>query len=161
METLSHGILIGLLETFSKGKSDALARLQITDDDFEILTGEHVWSSDERQQMRRCLETLANAALELRGLPTFETPAEYTAALIGHYVNEVNWQIACHTMQIGTAAADLKGIEPVTPQQLFKLLCQSKDVRTKQFDQALRKKMAKRIAKTKAVEEDQSEKVTA
>src|SRR5712691_12932451 len=73
----------------------APAVLDLTEDDFDLLTSNKVWSATDRSRARRCVEACVHGTLDFVGYPRFPSPVEVIAARIAYYVHAVNLQTAC------------------------------------------------------------------
>lgn len=72
--------------------------IDLTEDDFEFLTGDRLWLVSDRSRARRCVESAVYGALDFIGFPRFPAPVEFIAAAIVNYVSPVNIQLACACM---------------------------------------------------------------
>src|SRR5215475_9547791 len=77
----------------------ASAVLDLTEDDFDILTSNKVWIATDRSRARRCVEACVYGTLDFVGYPRFPAPVEFIAAVIAYYVHPVNIQTACLIME--------------------------------------------------------------
>src|SRR5207247_11096318 len=73
----------------------ASAVLDLTEDDFDFLTGNKVWIATDRSRARRCVEACVYGTLDFVGYPRFPAPVEFIAAVIAYYVHTVNIQSSC------------------------------------------------------------------
>ena len=97
------------------------AVLDITEEDFDFLTGDKIWISTDRNRARRCVEACVYGTLDFVGYPRFPAPVEFIAAVIAYYVHPVNVQTACLVME-GAEFSDniINGVErPVNAAELF------------------------------------------
>src|SRR5258706_15972780 len=72
----------------------ASAVLDLTEDDFDFLTSNKVWSAADRARARRCVEACFYGTLDFVGCPPFPAPVEFIAAVIAYYFHPVNIQTA-------------------------------------------------------------------
>src|SRR5215471_10437217 len=77
----------------------ASAVLDLTEDDFDILTSNKVWIATDRSRARRSVDACVYATLDFVGYPRFPAPVEFIAAVIAYYVDPVNIQTACLIME--------------------------------------------------------------
>lgn len=99
----------------------ASAVLDITEEDFDFLTGDKIWIATDRNRARRCVEACVYGTLDFVGYPRFPAPVEFIAAVIAYYVHPVNVQTACLVME-GAEFSDniINGVErPVNAAELF------------------------------------------
>ena len=99
----------------------ASAALDITEEDFDFLTGDKIWIATDRNRARRCVEACVYGTLDFVGYPRFPAPVEFIAAVIAYYVHPVNVQTACLVME-GAEFSDniINGVErPVNAAELF------------------------------------------
>lgn len=97
---------------------------------FDRFVGEDPWSSLERSQMCQVGMALTQGAAHQLGLPPFDMPAEWVAAVIATFVHPSNVYAACHYL----ASSGMVGVEEmgrpmskpeaVLPQRLFALVLQ-------------------------------------
>ncbi len=95
--------------------------IDLTEDEFQYLTGKALWLPVERARARRCIEATVYGSLDYLGYPRFAVPVEFIAANIAHYVHPVNIQTACLLME-GAEFIDniVNGVEQKTSaSQLF------------------------------------------
>src|SRR2546423_14321586 len=77
----------------------ASAVLDLTEDDFDFLTGNPVWIATDRSRARRCVEACVYGTLDVVGYPRFPVPDGLSADFIAYYVHAVNIQPACRIME--------------------------------------------------------------
>src|SRR5262252_6729017 len=77
----------------------ASAVLDLTEDDFDFLTSNKVWTATDRSRARRCVEACVYGTPDFVGYPRFPAPVEVIAAVIAYYVHPVNIQPACLIME--------------------------------------------------------------
>lgn len=116
---------------------DFMQSLGCTTEDYEMLTGSKNWIGKDRNRMFRALEGLLYGVVDSIGVPRFELPAEYVAAVISMFVHPVNYFPACAWLGSAASSNDLcdytakqealEGLEKCTPQQIFALIvrCQN------------------------------------
>lgn len=124
--------------------------LGLTEEDYALLTGSNIWLPAERSRVRRCLDAFSAGVMDLTGVPHFELPAEFVAAVICALVKGPNIQLACRWMEgmrpaneLASATADAHVLDPT---QLFALCCQLYDDRASQkVKEAFEKKVSRAI----------------
>src|SRR5258707_12487921 len=77
----------------------ASAVLDLTEDDFDVLTSNIVWIATDGSRARRCVEAFVYGTLDFVRYPCFPAPIEFIAAIIAYYVQPVNIQTSCLTME--------------------------------------------------------------
>ncbi|AAZ49043.1 gpD [Enterobacteria phage NC3] len=99
----------------------ASAVLDITEEDFDFLTGDKIWIATDRNRARRCVEACVYGTLDFVGYPRFPAPVEFIAAVIAYYVHPVNIQTACLIMEGAEFTENIvNGVErPVKAAELF------------------------------------------
>lgn len=99
----------------------ASAVLDITEEDFDFLTGDRIWIATDRNRARRCVEACVYGTLDFVGYPRFPAPVEFIAAVIAYYVHPVNIQTACLVMEGAEFSENIiNGVErPVNAAELF------------------------------------------
>src|SRR5207245_4231857 len=99
----------------------ASAVLDLTEDDFDLLTSNKVWIATDRSRARRCVEACVYGTLDFVGYPRFPAPVEFIAAVIAYYVHPVNIQTACLIMEGAEFTENIiNGVErPVKAAELF------------------------------------------
>lgn len=102
-----------------------LPMMSVTQEDYERVTGEKAWVAVERERVRRTLDNLGAALMDVLGVPRFEMPAEYIAAVVVTFVSPTNIHTACRWMEGMRAAEALAGATTtpadVSPSQVFAL----------------------------------------
>ncbi|QBZ71562.1 external scaffolding protein [Escherichia phage Lilledu] len=95
--------------------------LDLTEDDFEFLTGDRVWIATDRSRARRAVEACVYGTLDFVGYPRFPAPVEFISAVIAYYVHPVNTQTACLIMEGAEFTENIvNGVEsPVKASELF------------------------------------------
>src|SRR5689334_5349328 len=71
------------------------AVLDLTEDDFDFLTSNKVWSSTDRSRARRCVVACVYGTLDFVGYPGFPAPVGFIASVIAYYFHLVNIQTVC------------------------------------------------------------------
>ena len=99
----------------------ASAVLDITEEDFDFLTGDKIWIATDRNRARRCLEACVSGTLDFVGYPRFPAPVEFISAVIAYYVHPVNIQTACLILEGAEFTENIiQGVErPVKASELF------------------------------------------
>lgn len=107
--------------------TEIFGSLGITKEEFEKVTRASCWVSQDRGEVRKTLDALCAGVMDVTGVPRFEMPAEYVAAVIVSYVNPTNIQVACRWMEGQRPAEVVRGASStpgqVDPAQLFVLCC--------------------------------------
>lgn len=95
--------------------------VELSDDDFEFLTGANIWLAAQRTRARNCIEAYAFGALDIIGLPRFPLPAEFVACVIAKAVHPSNWVTASVVMSgvEWTENVILNREEPLNAEVLF------------------------------------------
>src|SRR5256884_9088850 len=95
--------------------------LDLTEDDFDFLTSNKVWSATDRSRARRCVEACGYGTLDFVGYSRFPAPVEFIAAVIAYYVLPVTIQTACLIMEGAEFTENLiNGVgRPVKAAELF------------------------------------------
>src|SRR5207248_242858 len=90
----------------------ASAVLDLTEDDYDILTSSKVWIATDRSPARRCVEACVYGTLDIVGYPRFPAPVELIAGVIAYYVPPVNIQTSCLIMEgAGFTENVINGVE--------------------------------------------------
>src|SRR5699024_5943325 len=76
----------------------ASAVVDLTEDDFDFLTGNKVWIATDRSRARRCVEACVYGTLGFVGYPRFPAPVEFIASVLAYYVHPVNIRTTCVIM---------------------------------------------------------------
>lgn len=130
--TLSLDTARGAMRMLATGEyAQVYHGLGLTEEDYQLLTGTTLWMASERPRVRRCLDAFSAGVMDLLGVPHFELPAEYVAAVICAVVKAPNIQLACRWMEGMRPANELAGATQnafiIDPTQLFALCCQLYD----------------------------------
>jgi len=127
---ISYEMVKAAMSIIADGGSDGL--LDLTPEDWNILTGQTIWLARDRAAARRGLQAACFGTLDAIGMTPFELPAEFVAAAIAMFVSPCNLQIAANEMclQAKATVSDLssekdEGLEPMRASQLFALVCQA------------------------------------
>src|SRR2546423_14701206 len=72
----------------------ASAVLDLTEEDFDFLTGHKVWIAIDRSRARRCVEACVYGTLDFVGYPRLPAPVEFIPARIACYLLPLNIQRA-------------------------------------------------------------------
>lgn len=132
-QSIQLSVIKGAMQALADGAATgSLENLEILPQHIRLVTGRTSWKSNERTIVARTLDALMFGTMELVGLPRFEVPAEYVAAVISMFVHPSNLQIACRWMETGRQTAEALGnptsasinTEPVDARQLFSLCLQ-------------------------------------
>mgnify|MGYP000379810389 CR=1 FL=1 len=104
---------------------DVFRGLGITPEEFKLLVGPAQWLGTDRNGVRKSLDACMAGGMDLAGVPRFEMPAEYIAAVIRAFVSPNNIHKACAWMENQRPAEAIAGAssspETVSPAQLFAL----------------------------------------
>lgn len=112
-------------------KSGDLGGIGVSREDWTKFTGGRQWLPADRGAMRRALEGVCFFSIDMMGLPRFQIPAEYAAAVIALFVDPVNQRSSCVFAADARppAAADLaanevepEGMQSATAQQIYTLV---------------------------------------
>lgn len=107
------------------GASGAFDALGISQDDFDLVTGNFPWIGAHRPRVTAVIDSLTHGTLDVLGLPRIAVPGEYRAAMIAIFVAPCNHHVACRWLERGHSAVEMvTGTEdvPVSAQQLFSMV---------------------------------------
>lgn len=113
------------------GAEMALSFLNISAEDVALCKGATAWSTTDRPRVRRVLDAYLYGCVDALGLPRFELPAEYVAAIIAVFVHPCNYFAACTWITGAVSQEELlsgksgkvpEGFEKVKPSQLFAII---------------------------------------
>lgn len=123
-----HGSAVVLLNS---GMDELLKSLGCTEADYKLIVGKRPWVGADRLRVIRVLEGLIHGMVDIMGLPKFQLPAEYIAAVVAIFVSPVNYFAACSWLGSYIASEDLadwtnankpiEGMERCPPHQIFAL----------------------------------------
>lgn len=98
--SLSLETAIGAMRIVSRMDYVSLVKtFGITEEDYKLVTGKSVWVPTRRERVRSVLHQLAFGVLDLAGVPRFDMPAEYCAAVIAIFVHPTNVLPACYVFE--------------------------------------------------------------
>ena len=107
--------------------TDLLPALGITDTDYSLVIGHTPWVAAQRARVRQTLDTLAAGVMDITGVPRFEMPAEFYAALIISFVSPINMQMACRWLEGHRSRDSIAGLSadsnPPKPEVVFCFVC--------------------------------------
>lgn len=110
----------------NQAKQGYLDVIGLSIEDFKLVTGETPWLPEQRHRVATALNTLLSGILVSCGMPLFPLPAEYVAAVIGHYVSPINIMPACSIVERPAPVSKLmigaNDPERCTAHQLFALI---------------------------------------
>lgn len=81
----------------------------ISDKEFEMFTGGKPWHATDRSVIRRVMDCMIWGIMDVVGVPRFQPPMEYVAAVLSSFVSGVNMMIACRWIEGGPRAEDVVG----------------------------------------------------
>ena len=124
---------LGTLTIIADYADANLESVGVTPAAFEKCTGPAIWTNDDRSSVENTLNSIQFSALDKAGLPRFQVPAEYVAAVIASFVHPINRMKACYWLSdTGNTGAPAEAIatqtdqraraELVSAQQLFALV---------------------------------------
>ena len=76
----------------------------IPEESWEKTFGARLWTLKDKDECRKCMDTLILAEMQAVGLPEYNIPAETICAFIVTLVKPVNWKIACYWYQNSNTA---------------------------------------------------------
>ena len=122
-------VALGILGFIAQqGRKDQLDVLGISKEDFDRLTGSVVWIGQDRSRVSQVLSSVMYGSLDAIGIPRFQLPAEYVAAVISIFVHPINVHAACRFIERPPTAESIgRGVDSMdgcSAQQLFALVCQ-------------------------------------
>src|SRR5437870_13668673 len=85
----------------------ASAVLDLTEDDFDLLTSNKVRIATDRSRARRCVEACVYVTLDSVGYPLFPARVEFIAAVLAYYVHPVIIHTACLIMEGADATENI------------------------------------------------------
>lgn len=81
----------------------------VSDKEYELMSGSLPWHGTDRNTVTRVLDCMIWGLMDVVGVPRFNPPMEYVAAVLSSFVNGVNMQIACRWIEGGKRAEDMIG----------------------------------------------------
>ncbi|KJP12291.1 scaffolding protein D [Klebsiella aerogenes] len=95
--------------------------LDLTEDDYEFLSGPTAWTAPQRSRARRCVEAAVYGTLDVVGFPRFPAPAEFVAGAIAYFVHPNNLMSACAIMDgVEFTENIINGVErPLQAREIF------------------------------------------
>lgn len=116
----------------------------ISEAEYLLLVGPTPWHAQDRGVVRRTLDAMIFGVMDVTGVPRFNPPFEYIAAVISCFVSGANVMIACRWIEGGQRAEELlagKGeIQNVTAEQMFAFICMLRGA-----DPAVREQFDKKV----------------
>src|SRR5207249_521860 len=99
----------------------ASAVLDLTEDDFDLLTSNKDWIATDRSRARRCVEACVYGTLVIVGYRRFPADVHFIAAVIAYYVHPVNSQTAYLNMDSAEVTENIiNNVErPVKAAEMF------------------------------------------
>lgn len=131
MNNLQYKVARGAMDMLAQsGRAGFLSMVGISQDDFNVATGNTPWIGSQRNRVVQTLKSMMFLSTDNLGFPRFRLPAEYVAGAIATWVSPCNAHVACHALANVPSAQELatKGnqqvIDECTPEQLFALVVQ-------------------------------------
>lgn len=123
-------IALGCMQILKEGAANNdMTAFGLTQSDFDLLTSDQMWTSEDRVQVKNCLEAVQYGVLTMQGVPPIELCAEYIAASIFMFVSPINYMAACawshRTRSVDEASK--REFDPVTPGELHNFLVRMHD----------------------------------
>lgn len=123
--------------------------LGISKEDWELATGSAPWLAADRPRVNRTLTDLVYGSMDAAGLPRFDVPAEYAAAVICAFVAPSNIFVACDFLAAGLTEADsiVEGREQerIRPAELFAFCLAALGDGVSEFQQAFERNVGRAI----------------
>lgn len=130
---LSLATCIGSMKILlDSGVMDCVTAIGCTESDWRTLVGPKPWVGVDRSRVSRVLEGLLFGMVDIMGLPRFDLPAEFAAAVVALFVHPVNYFPACvwvGEFEMGDALSGFSsqerpatGFERAHPRQVFALV---------------------------------------
>lgn len=135
--TLSMATALAAMKHIEQGSvTGEIDAFGVTKEDMKLTTGDTVWKGSDRSRVTNVLEVIMFGTVDVMGVPRFDIPAEYVAAVIAVFVAPSNTMLACRYLEGRSSAASIvlqgsdesaHGLERCTARQLFSLVLQIKD----------------------------------
>lgn len=137
MANLSRATARSVLRTIDKYTVADFDGLGITQQHFELATGEQPWRRDHIHAVMKTLNAILFGTLEQLAMPKIQVPAEYVAAIVASFVAPGNRMVACVWLaserKTGVGALELAArahtdeLVPTSATQLFALVVELSD----------------------------------
>lgn len=110
--------------------------LNLTEEDYDFLTTDKPWISQDRSRARQCVEAAVYGTLDFMGFTRFNVSAEFISGAIAYYVHPTNLMTACLIMEGAEWSENIiNGIErPVAANELFAHVIQIKSGMEQRLD---------------------------
>lgn len=117
----------------------------ISEKEYQLMSGPRPWVSTDRNTVKRVLDCMIWGIMDVIGVPRFQPPMEYVAAVVSTFVSGNNLMVACRWIEGGVMAEDVIGehaIEAthVDAQKLFSFI-----ILLRGQDKAVRDQFEKRV----------------
>lgn len=135
MTKLNHATAMGAMRILlNEELVDASRSLGCTEQEWELLTGNRIWTGRDRPTIKRLLDNLLQGMLHTMGLPPIDLPAEYVASCVCLFIHPANFFPACSWLGNfhrsdelgnfdGSQMNPTDGLERVSASQIFALVC--------------------------------------
>lgn len=129
MRASYHGVISAMKIIAAGGVERSLTTIGVHEKDYVDLTGPVPWTMHDAQRMQTVIEKLAQGTSTAAGLPVFQLPVEYYAAVIATFVHPTNFIVACNAIgRRGTTEDFARGTDftaSIDPRQAFALVLQA------------------------------------
>ena len=129
---MRYDIARGCMELIHQGATPAsLAALGVTEEDYRLTTGDAIWLIQDHRRAKKTLDALIYGCMEISGVPKFEVPAEFVAAVCATFVKPPNLVVVCRVMEQSFSEAEViardgYGTERLRPEHLLALILELK-----------------------------------
>ena len=99
-----------IIESYGEKFGPKHIRAGITEDNWDLLRQDDLWSADQAADARSFITEAINASLTVAGIPAGSMPGHYVAAVIARLVQPCNWLTACHRVPETYNAVQASGV---------------------------------------------------
>lgn len=148
--TACYETALGAMNRIKAGAlGDSLSAIGISKEEYALAVSDSPWLAADRAPVVRVIENLIHGTCDCAGIPRFEVPAEFVAAVLSIFIAPVNGQLACRWMEGSRVASDMEAaegsIEPLEAKHLFVLYLKLASVNTTDFRDSFEKRVGVKI----------------
>lgn len=81
----------------------------VSEKEYKLMSGNMPWVATDRATVRRVMDCMLFGVMDVVGVPRFQPPMEYVAAVLCSFISGNNLMLACRWIEGGQRAEDVIG----------------------------------------------------